>query len=112
VQLYHLPTKQAAIKLQIGQTVLKKYARQFGISRWPSRTIGSIQRLIDEVTAFQESSMAAEDENTEATQANTEATLEELRCAFGWPCTSQADAQKDHSSISRDSWVHTEPMYC
>jgi len=82
LQLYHLPAKQAAQRLQIGQTVLKKYARQFGIHRWPSRTIGRIQRLIDEVTAFQESSMAAEDENTDATLANTEATLAELRCAF------------------------------
>lgn len=105
MQLYHLPAKEAAQKLQIGMTVLKKYTRQFGIERWPSRIIGSIQRLIDEVTTFQESSMAAGD-------ANTEATLAELRCAFGSHCSPQAAAQEVHSSIGSDACVHTEPIYC
>lgn len=107
MQLYHLPTKQAAQRLEIRQTVLKKYARQFGIRRWPSRIIGSIQQLIDEVTAFQESISAAgdentaQDENTAAMLAKTEAELAELRCAFRRHCNPQAAAQENHSSISQ-----------
>ena len=36
----HLTLEQAAEKLKVGTTVLKRVARKCGISKWPSRQVG------------------------------------------------------------------------
>lgn len=45
-KLYDLPLANAAKKLGIGKSILKKKCRNFGFSRWPYRKINSINKLI------------------------------------------------------------------
>lgn len=51
-QVYDLPIADAAQKLQIGVTVLKKYCRRFNIPRWPYRKIKSLDKLIESVYEY------------------------------------------------------------
>lgn len=43
------PSKQACVSLKIGQTVLKRKCREFGILRWPYRKIKSLDNLIHNI---------------------------------------------------------------
>jgi hypothetical protein len=43
--LMHLTLEQAAEKLKVGTTVLKRVARKCGIGKWPSRQVGLLVRL-------------------------------------------------------------------
>jgi len=43
-QCFHLPIREAAVKLNIGVTVLKRVCRRLGINRWPHRKIARIER--------------------------------------------------------------------
>lgn len=47
-----MKVQDAAKDLNVGLTVMKKFARQFNIDRWPARKVNSVQNLIDEVQAF------------------------------------------------------------
>ncbi|TVU28504.1 hypothetical protein EJB05_20023, partial [Eragrostis curvula] len=46
---FGMPINQAAKKLNVGLTVLKKRCRELGIPRWPHRKLKSLQMLIDNV---------------------------------------------------------------
>ncbi|GAX80489.1 hypothetical protein CEUSTIGMA_g7927.t1 [Chlamydomonas eustigma] len=49
--VYNLPIEEAAAKLSIGVTVLKKHCRQFDVVRWPYRKLTSIDKLMEIVRA-------------------------------------------------------------
>jgi hypothetical protein len=44
--VYHVPINEAAKKLDIGVTLLKRLCRQHQIGRWPYRKLSSIQKLV------------------------------------------------------------------
>ncbi|KAM3319785.1 protein RKD4 [Capsicum chacoense] len=46
---FHLPITEAAKKLRVGLTVLKKRCRELNVMRWPHRKIKSLQTLIHSV---------------------------------------------------------------
>ncbi|PWA81531.1 protein RKD1 [Artemisia annua] len=46
-QYFHLPIPEAASKLNVGLTVLKKCCRDMGFKRWPHRTLNSLDLLIN-----------------------------------------------------------------
>jgi hypothetical protein len=48
-EVFHLPISEAATKLGMGVTVLKKQCRKIGIPRWPYRKLASIEKLIHSV---------------------------------------------------------------
>ncbi|MCO5563150.1 hypothetical protein L7F22_016787 [Adiantum nelumboides] len=48
-QYFSMPINQAAKKLNVGLTVLKKRCREFKIPRWPHRKMKSINCLIDNI---------------------------------------------------------------
>jgi len=50
--VYDQPISEAARRLDIGLTVLKKYCRKFEISRWPYRKIKSMDKLIESVNEY------------------------------------------------------------
>lgn len=45
--LYHLPTQEAAKKLEVCPTIFKRICRKQGLKRWPYRKIHSINSLIE-----------------------------------------------------------------
>ena len=47
--VFHLPISDAASRLGMGVTVLKKQCRKIGIPRWPYRKLASIEKLIESV---------------------------------------------------------------
>ncbi len=47
-----LPLQQAANKLQVGVTTLKKVCRQGGVTRWPFRKRSSLDNLIEKTARF------------------------------------------------------------
>ena len=47
--VFHLPISDAASKLGMGVTVLKKQCRRINIPRWPYRKLASIEKLIESV---------------------------------------------------------------
>ncbi|GMH39382.1 hypothetical protein BSKO_07280 [Bryopsis sp. KO-2023] len=49
-----LPINEAANRLDIGVTVLKKYCRKFDIPRWPYRILSSLSKLISSMEETQE----------------------------------------------------------
>ncbi|XP_061346635.1 protein RKD2-like [Gastrolobium bilobum] len=48
-QYFYMPITQAARKLNVGLTLLKKRCRELGIRRWPHRKLMSLQTLINNV---------------------------------------------------------------
>jgi hypothetical protein len=44
--VFHLPMAEAAVKLGVCSTVLKKICRRKGISRWPYRQIRKIDKVM------------------------------------------------------------------
>ena len=44
-----MPSEEAAKKLGVGLTVLKRICRKFGVPRWPYRKLKSLDRLITNV---------------------------------------------------------------
>ncbi|PWA91553.1 hypothetical protein CTI12_AA087800 [Artemisia annua] len=50
-QYFNLPVKQAANKLNVGLTVLKRRCRQLGFKRWPHRRLMSLDLLISTLQA-------------------------------------------------------------
>jgi hypothetical protein len=48
---FHLPSEAACRKLGIGQTLLRRQCRKFGIKRWPFRKMKSLDRLITNAKA-------------------------------------------------------------
>ncbi|PWA74199.1 protein RKD1 [Artemisia annua] len=50
-QYFHLPIPEAASKLNVGLTVLKKCCRDMGFKRWPYRTLNSLDLLINTLQA-------------------------------------------------------------
>jgi hypothetical protein len=44
-----MPSEEAARKLGVGLTVLKRICRKFGVPRWPYRKLKSLDRLITNV---------------------------------------------------------------
>ncbi|XP_031106345.1 protein RKD2-like [Ipomoea triloba] len=57
---FHLNTTQAANKLRIGQSTLKRRCRQLGISYWPQRKFLTLERLYKIVQEFGEIKEEAE----------------------------------------------------
>ncbi|XP_031120923.1 protein RKD1-like [Ipomoea triloba] len=57
---FHLNTAQAANKLRIGQSTLKRRCRQLGISYWPQRKFLTLERLYKNVQEFGEIKEEAE----------------------------------------------------
>merc|ERR1712137_1335508 len=47
-KFYHLPINDAAAKLGICSTLLKKLCRKNGVSRWPHRKVKSVELLIQQ----------------------------------------------------------------
>lgn len=50
---FYMPITQAAKKLNVGLTLLKKRCRELGIRRWPHRKLMSLQTLIKNVQVTQ-----------------------------------------------------------
>ncbi len=50
--MYELPINEAARKLDIGVTVLKKYCRKFAIRRWPYRKLESLYKLVESISKY------------------------------------------------------------
>lgn len=48
-ECFNMPSEDAANRLGIGLTVLKRICRKFGVPRWPYRKIKSLDRLITNV---------------------------------------------------------------
>ena len=46
---FGMPSEEAAKKLGVGLTVLKRICRKFGVPRWPYRKLKSLDRLISNV---------------------------------------------------------------
>lgn len=61
---FHLSIKDASRELNICQTVLKKICRAHGISRWPARRVGALERQVEKLANV------IKDEKTEADYGN------------------------------------------
>jgi hypothetical protein len=61
---FNMPIKEAARKLNICQTVLKKICRDYGIQRWPARRVLAIERQVGKLAD------AIEDEKATMDQGN------------------------------------------
>lgn len=48
-ECFNMPSEDAAKKLGVGLTVLKRICRKFGVPRWPFRKLKSLDRLITNV---------------------------------------------------------------
>lgn len=48
-ECFNMPSEDAAKKLGVGLTVLKRICRKFGVPRWPYRKLKSLDRLITNV---------------------------------------------------------------
>jgi hypothetical protein len=48
-ECFGMPSEEAARRLGIGLTVLKRICRKFGVPRWPYRKLKSLDRLISNV---------------------------------------------------------------
>ncbi|KAH7574422.1 hypothetical protein JRO89_XS03G0294200 [Xanthoceras sorbifolium] len=66
VEYFHLPIEEAAKRLKLCPTVVKKICRRGGLLRWPHRKIKSIKKQILALTARLESSDAEETANIQA----------------------------------------------
>ncbi|KAG4170891.1 hypothetical protein ERO13_A12G177800v2 [Gossypium hirsutum] len=53
-QYFYMPIIQAAKKLNVGLTLLKKRCRELGIRRWPHRKLTSLRTLINNVQELEE----------------------------------------------------------
>ena len=51
--VFHLPIAKAAAELGVGLTILKKYCRVYGISRWPFRKLKSLDKLTKTIKAIE-----------------------------------------------------------
>ncbi|KAL1535877.1 hypothetical protein AAHA92_28603 [Salvia divinorum] len=77
VEYFHLPIEEAARRLNICPTVMKKICRKHGVLRWPHRKIKSIERKISksekviEESAGEERARALEDIQQYKIQLNT-----------------------------------------
>ncbi|KAE8100076.1 hypothetical protein FH972_018005 [Carpinus fangiana] len=69
---FHLPIEEAARRMKLCPTVLKKICRRDGMNRWPHRKVKSIQRQISSLTASLDSN------NAEA-RANAQAEIDRLQ---------------------------------
>nr|GMD81931.1 protein RKD2-like [Ipomoea batatas] len=61
---FHLPMKQAAKELRIGEALLKRVCRRLGINRWPYRKLQSWERLAEDVQQFDKLQENAEKRET------------------------------------------------
>ncbi|KAJ6994608.1 hypothetical protein D5086_013640 [Populus alba] len=59
-QYFHLPIEDAARRLHLCPTVVKKICRKFGMTRWPHRKIKSIHRQLTDLQVLLNSSDAEE----------------------------------------------------
>ena len=59
--MYDYPINEAADRLHVGVTVLKKYCRKFDIPRWPFRKLKSMEKLIKSFTEAKVKSQASND---------------------------------------------------
>ncbi|KAJ8750601.1 hypothetical protein K2173_015775 [Erythroxylum novogranatense] len=59
-EYFHLPIEEAARRLNLCPTVVKKICRRDGLRRWPHRKIKSIQRQIASLNALSNSTHAEE----------------------------------------------------
>lgn len=50
-QVFHLPISQAAEKLGMGATAVKKICRRHGIARWPFRKLDSLVKIASAASA-------------------------------------------------------------
>lgn len=48
-ECFNMASEEAAKKLGVGLTVLKRICRKFGVPRWPYRKLKSLDRLITNV---------------------------------------------------------------
>lgn len=77
--VFHLPMAEAAIKLGVCSTVLKKICRRYGIARWPYRQIRKIDKAMNDLEQSKTSSavLASSDAAEELTSKTD--TLKKLR---------------------------------
>ncbi|KAG6626975.1 uncharacterized protein LOC122297828 [Carya illinoinensis] len=69
---FNLPIEEAAKRLKLCPTVLKKICRRDGMSRWPHREVKSLQKQISSLRASLESNINAEE------RANAQAEIDRL----------------------------------
>ncbi|KAJ0031148.1 hypothetical protein Pint_13716 [Pistacia integerrima] len=69
---FHLPIEEAARRLRLCPTVVKKICRRYGLHRWPYRKIKSLERQIQTATPRLNS-------NDPEERANAKAEIERLR---------------------------------
>ena len=48
----HVDTQEAALKLKVGLSVLKRICRQMGLARWPFRTRQSLRGVIEKTREY------------------------------------------------------------
>lgn len=51
-QYFNLPSEEAAARLGVGLTVLKKLCRKYGVPRWPYRLRKSVEKLINNLEVW------------------------------------------------------------
>ncbi|KAG2690972.1 hypothetical protein I3760_09G215600 [Carya illinoinensis] len=69
---FNLPIEEAAKRLKLCPTVLKKICRRDGMNRWPHRKVKSLQKQISSLRASLESNINAEE------RANAQAEIDRL----------------------------------
>ncbi|KAI7987653.1 Protein NLP7 [Camellia lanceoleosa] len=79
---FHIPIEEAAKKLNICPTVMKKICRKYGLSRWPYRKIRSIERQISERRASLSARDAEERARAQADIESLQQTLASFFSAF------------------------------
>ncbi|XP_044470935.1 protein RKD4-like [Mangifera indica] len=77
---FHLPIEEAAKRLRLCPTVVKKICRRYGLLRWPHRKIKSLERQIQIATPRINSIDPAE-------RATAEAEIQRLRHEIDIACT-------------------------
>ncbi|CAL5439609.1 unnamed protein product [Camellia sinensis] len=79
---FHIPIEEAAKKLNVCPTVMKKICRKYGLSRWPYRKIRSIERQISERRASLSARDAEERARAQADIESLQQTLASFFSAF------------------------------
>ena len=72
-ECFGMPIVDAAARLGVGLTVLKKLCRQYGVPRWPHRKMKSLECLISNIEAI------AANDPEQKLAAETNSTVNELR---------------------------------
>ncbi|KAK9786896.1 hypothetical protein WJX73_009279 [Symbiochloris irregularis] len=97
---FDMPIQEAAMKLKVGLSVLKRICRQLGLARWPFRTRQSLRGVIAKTREHYQGDEAGEGINQADVIQALESSLEQLRGVPGQGLPdSVAELQAHHNSI-------------